>query len=79
MAEALAEKRSVVGTDRRLPGWLNRVGEMTAAVEADPMKELDVNVLLQLKLSLDEKLSSLKQLDGEILELVEDEAVGDDN
>ena len=37
--------------------------------------ELDVKGLLQLKLSLDEKLSTLKKLDGEILKLVEDEAV----
>ena len=33
--------------------------------------------LLQLKLSLNEKLSTLKTLDGEILELVEDAAVDD--
>ncbi len=37
--------------------------------------ELDVNLLLQLKLSLEEKLSTLKQLDGEILDLVEDTTV----
>ena len=40
--------------------------------------ELDVNGLLQLKLSLHEKLSTLKTLDGEILELVEDAAVEDE-
>ena len=37
--------------------------------------ESNVKGLLQLKLSLNEKLSTLKQLDREILELVEDEAV----
>ena len=40
--------------------------------------ELDVNLLLQLKLSLEEKLSTLKQLDGEILDLVEDDTVEDE-
>ena len=34
---------------------------------------MDVKRLLQLKLSLEEKLSTIKQLDGEILDLVEDE------
>ena len=45
------------------------------AFEADPTMELDGKGLLQFKLSLDEKLSTLKKLDGEILELVEDGAV----
>ena len=45
------------------------------AFEADPIKEFDVKGLLQLKLSLDKKLSTLKKLDGKILELVEDEVV----
>ena len=48
---------------------------MIAAFEAPPTSELDVRRLLQLKLSLEEKLSTIKQLDGEILDLVEDEAV----
>ena len=45
---------------------------------ADPTTELDVNGLLQLKLSLEEKFSTFKQLDGEILELVEDVAIEDE-
>ena len=42
------------------------------AYEGDPTTEIDIKGLLQLKLSLDEKLS---KLDGEILELVDDGAV----
>jgi len=79
MAEALAKKKKIRSGHRAsATQMVNRVGEMIAVVESDPTKELDVNVLLQLKLSLDEKLSTLKQLDGEILELVEDEAVDDE-
>ena len=37
--------------------------------------KLSLKGLLQLKLSLDKKLITLEKLDGEILELVEDEAV----
>lgn len=54
---------------------VNAVGKMIAAFEATPISELDVKQLLQLKLSLEEKLSTIKQLDGEILDLVEGEAV----
>lgn len=48
---------------------------MITAFEAEPTLELNVKRLLQLKLSLEEKLSTLKQLDGEILDLVDDGAV----
>ena len=54
---------------------VNTVGEMIAAFEAEPTSELDVKRLLQLKFSLKEKLSTLKKLDGEILDLADDEAV----
>ena len=76
MAEALAKKKKIRSGHRAsATRMVNRVGETIAAFEADPTTELDVNGLLQLKLSLDEKLSTLKKLDGEILELVEDGAV----
>ena len=72
MAEALAKKKKIHSGHTRM---VNRVGKTTTAFEADPTTELDVKGLLQLKLSLDEKLSKLKKLDGESLELVEDRAV----
>ena len=52
---------------------INRVSETITAFETDPTTELDVKGLLQLKLSLDDKLSIFKKLDGEILELGDDE------
>ena len=76
MAEALAKKKRIRSGHRVLTTrMISRVGETIAAFEADPTTELVVKGLLQLKLSLDEKQSTLKKLDGEILELVEDEAV----
>ena len=76
MAEALAKKRKIRGGHRAsATRMVNAVGEMITAFEATPTSELDVKRLLQLKLSLEEKLSTIKQLDGEILDLVEDEAV----
>ena len=75
MAEALAKKKICSGHKVSAPRIINRVGKTIEAFEADPTTELDVKGLLQLKLSLDEKLSTLKKLDREILELVEEEAV----
>lgn len=70
MAEELAKKKKIRSGHRAR--MVNRVGEIIAAFEADPTTKLDVRGLLQLKHSLDEKLSTLKKLNGEILELVED-------
>ena len=76
MAEALAKKKKIRGGHRAsATRMVNAVGEMITAFEATPTSELDIKRLLQLKLSLEEKLSTIKQLDGEILDLVEDEAV----
>ena len=73
MAEALAKKRKIRGGHRAsATRMVNAVGEMIAAT---PTSKLDVKRLLQLKLSLEEKLSTIKQLDGEILDLVEDGAL----
>jgi hypothetical protein len=76
MAEALAKKNKIRGGHRAsATRMVNSVSEIIAAFETMPTSELDVKRLLQLKLSLEEKLSTIKQLDGEILDLVEDEAV----
>ena len=76
MAEALAKKKRIRGGHRAsATRMVQTVGEMITAFEAEPTSELNVKRLLQLKLSLEEKLSTLKQLDGEILNLVENEAV----
>ena len=75
MAKALAKyKRIRSGHRASATRMINRVCEIIEVFEADPTKALEVTGLLQLKLSLDEKLSTLKKLDREILELVEDEA-----
>ena len=69
MAEALAKKKKIRSGHRLSAArMVNRVGETIKAFEDDPTTELDVKGLLQLKLSLNEKLSTLKTLDGEILE-----------
>lgn len=59
MAEALVKKKTRSGHRASATRVVDRVGENIAAFEADPTKELDVNWLLQLKLSLEEKLSLL--------------------
>ena len=79
MTEALTKKKKIRrGHRASATRMVNRVGEIIAAHEDDATTELDVTKLLQLKLSLEEKLSTLKQLDGEILDLVEEEAVDDE-
>ena len=74
MAEALAKKKRIRGGHRASTTWMmQQVNDMIAAGEGDPSTKLNVKRLLQLKLSLEEKLSTLKQLDGEILDLIEEE------
>ena len=51
---------------------LNRIDELLTA------KEVDKDQLAQLKLSLTEKLDTLKQLDGEILDLTEEGDLDDE-
>lgn len=73
MAEVFAKKKRICGGHRAsATRMLQQVSEMVAASEADPAA-LDIKRLLQLKLSLEEKLSTLKQLDGEILDLIDNE------
>jgi hypothetical protein len=46
-----------------------------AALDSD---EVDKSKISQLKLSLEEKLTTVKQLDGDILELTEDDKVDEE-
>ena len=79
MTEALLKKKKVrCGHRASSTRMVNRVSEVISDFEVDPTTELDIKVLLLLKLSLEEKLSTLKQLDGEILDLVKDTAVEDE-
>ena len=62
MTEALPKKKKIrCGHQASATRMVNRVSEVINAFEADPTTELDINVLLQLKPSLEEKLSTLKQ------------------
>ncbi len=61
MTEALPKKKIRCGHRASATRMVNHVSEVINAFEADPTTELDINVLLQLKLSLEEKLSTLKQ------------------
>ena len=54
------------------------VDDMIVAFKAMPTLELNVKQLLQLKLSLEEKITTIKELDGEILNLVDDAAIEDE-
>ena len=53
------------------------VSEMIAVFVHDPTSELNTRRLLQLKMSLEEKLGTLNGLDGEILDSVEEDDVAD--
>ena len=74
MAETLAKK---IHGGHRLSAtrMVNTVGKTITAYEAVPTSKLDIKRLLQLELSLEDKLTTIKQLDGEMLDLVEDDAV----
>ena len=62
MAEALAKEKKIChGHGALATQMINWAGKTIAAFEADPMMELDVKGLRQLKLSLDEKLTQLQK------------------
>ena len=67
MAENLARKRRIRGGHKASATKI-----ITKVEESASAAERDKSALLQMKLSLDEKLEMLKRLDGEILELTED-------
>lgn len=61
MAEALAKKKRIRGGHRAsATRMIQQVFELITTSEADPTIELNTKRLLQLKLSLEEKLSTLK-------------------
>ena len=79
MAEALAKKKRIRGGHRAsATRMVQLVSEMIAAFVHDPTSELNTRRLLQLKMSLGEKLGTLKRLDEEILDLVEEDDVADE-
>ena len=70
MAEGLARKKRIrAGHKASATRMLNQIDGLLA--EEAP----DVSKLSQLKLSLQEKLETLKLLDGEILELIEEDSL----
>jgi len=73
MAKGLAIKQIRVGHRASITRTLMKVGDALAAETADEAK------LSQLKLTLEEKLGTLKLLDSEIIELTEEDAQADDH
>ena len=70
MAEGLARKKKVrAGHNGSVTRMLNQID----SILADGMP--DVSKLSQLKLSLQEKLETIKHIDGEILDLIEEDKV----
>lgn len=75
-AELLAKKRRIRGGHRvSASRMIQQVNETIATRGVD---SADNKRLLQLKFNLEEKLSTLKQLDEQILEMVEEEGVADE-
>ena len=75
--EGLARKKRIrAGHKASATRILSQVDEILAA--SDPGSAVDMSKLTQLKLSLQEKLETLKQLDGEILELTEEAKLEDE-
>ena len=74
MAEGLAKKKKVRGTQKSvITRLLNKVEEITKA-EAEPTAELEAK-LRQYEINLKEKLDTLLKLDDEIFELSEDKDI----
>ena len=70
MAEGLAKKKRIrAGHRASATRTLTKVNEALTAETSDESK------LLQLKLTLEEKLGTLKLLDGEIIDLIEEDAL----
>ena len=70
MAESLAKKKRIrAGHRASATRTLMKVNEALTAETSDESK------LLQLKLTLEEKLGTLKLLDGEIIDLIEEDAL----
>ena len=78
MAEGLARKKRIrAGHKASAKRTLTKVDEALAAIATETVG-FDTSKLAQLKLSLQEKLEVLRQLDGEILELTEEDGLVDE-
>ena len=78
MAEGLARKKRIrAGHKASATRTLTKVEEALVAA-AERTEEFDTSKLSQLKLSLQEKLEVLRQLDAEILELTDEEGLVDE-
>ena len=76
MAEGLARKRRIrAGHKASATKTITKVDELMGAPDSD---KIDKSKISQLKLSLEEKLATVKQLDGDILELTEDDKVDEE-
>ena len=76
MAEGLGRKRKVIGGHRA--STKHTIAVLYEAIEATDDLESVVTKLEQCRIMLKEKLKTLKQLDEEILELVDDGEVDDE-
>ena len=77
MGEELTRKKRVRGGHRAsATRMIGRVNECLAATEPD--RPSDTSKLLTLKLNLQEKLETLKLLDGQIVELTEESELEDE-
>ena len=76
MAEGLARERRIrAGHKASATKTIAKVDELMGAPDSD---KIDKSKISQLKLSLEEKLATVKQLDGDILELTEDDKVDEE-
>ena len=74
MAEGLARKKCIrAGHKASTTKLLNKLDELRADSDS-----IDTSKLLRLKLSLEEKLGTLKTLDSEILDLTKEDDLGDE-
>ena len=70
MAEGLAKRKRIRAGHRA-----SATRTLTKVNEASTSETSDESKLLQLKLTLEEKLDTLKLLDGEIIDLIEEDAL----
>ena len=76
MAEGLSRRKKIRGGHRS--SATRTISESYETIESTTERELVITKLMQCKLTLEEKLNTIKRYDDEILELVEDEEVEDE-
>ena len=76
MAEGLSRRKKIRGGHRS--SATRTISEIYETIESTTERELVITKLMQCKLTLEEKLKTIKRYDDEILELVEDEEVEDE-